>query len=100
MKLRVLLLLVGLLASAAQAASTLRCGSSLVSLGDPAFEVEAKCGAPVSREFLGYRERSDDWGFRQEVALEEWVYGPRNGMYQFLRFEAERLVGIQSRRRR
>lgn len=91
------LLLIGLCCQA-QASSTLRCGSGLVSVGAPAAEVLAKCGEPVSRDFLGYRERQDEWGFFQEVAVEEWTYGPRNGMYQFLRFEANRLARIQSKR--
>lgn len=81
-----------------QAASTLRCGSDLVSLGDPAAVVASKCGEPVARDFLGYRERQDEWGFFNEVAVEEWTYGPRNGMYQFLRFEGNRLTRIQSKR--
>ena len=37
---------------------------------------------------------------RWNPKMKPYIYGPRNGMYQFLRFEAERLVGIQSRRRR
>lgn len=81
-----------------QAASTLRCGSDLVSLGDLQAEVERKCGEPVARDFLGYREQQDEWGFFHEVAVEEWTYGPRNGMYQFLRFEGNRLSRIQSKR--
>ena len=60
----------------------------------------SKCGEPISREFVGYREVLDAYGFRNEVAVEEWAYGPRNGMYQFLRFEGNRLVKIESKRGR
>lgn len=81
-------------------AGSLRCGSQLVSTGDSIQEVADKCGEPVSRDFLGYRERLDEWGFRQEVMVEEWVYGPRNGMYQFLRFEGNHLIDIDSQRKR
>ncbi len=33
-----------------------------------------------------------------EVQIEEWAYGPRNGMYYYLRFEGNRLVKIESKR--
>ena len=85
---------------AADASSTLRCASKLISLDDAAAEVEAKCGTPVSRDFLGYREVVDQYGFTQEVEVEEWVYGPRNGMYHFLRLEGNRVVKIESKRGR
>jgi hypothetical protein len=87
-----------LLASPAQAGSTMRCGSNLVSLDDLASEVEGKCGKPAHREQLGYRERVDYYGQVSEIVIEEWVYGPRNGMYYFLRLEGNRLTRIESRR--
>jgi len=82
----------------AQATSTLRCGSALVSLDATTHEVSSKCGEPLSRDFLGYREVLDQYGFYNEVAVEEWSYGPRNGMYQFLRFQGNRLIKIDSKR--
>jgi hypothetical protein len=85
----------GLTALATQAADTLRCGSQLVSFGDRASEVLRKCGEPRSRDTIGYK-RSANW--REEVQVEEWVYGPTNGMYQYLRFEGNRLVNIDSKR--
>lgn len=91
------LMLLMLLASPAHA-STLRCGSALISQGDDTREVLEKCGEPISRDFLGYREVVDYYGFRNEVQVEEWSYGPRNGMYHFLRFEGNRLVRISSKR--
>ena len=87
-----------LLPLCAEASSTLRCNSALISVDDSSGVVISKCGEPLSRAFLGYREIVDDYGFRQEVAVEEWTYGPRNGMYHFLRFEGNRLVGIESKR--
>ena len=87
-----------LLPASAMASSTWRCNSNLVSTDDSSSLVINKCGEPMSRAFLGYREIVDDYGFRQEVAVEEWTYGPRNGMYHFLRFEGNRLVGIESKR--
>lgn len=86
----------GLLSTTAQA-DTLRCGSALVSLGDRPFEVERKCGAPVHRDPVGYTLGSYD---RREYMIEEWVYGPSNGMLSILRFEGNRLVAIERRRER
>nr|WP_028241601.1 DUF2845 domain-containing protein [Stutzerimonas azotifigens] len=88
------------IACQAHASSTWRCGSGLVSLGDAAAEVAYKCGEPANRTFEGYREVLDDYGFRQEVAVEEWTYGPNNGMYHYLRFEGNRLRRIDSARGR
>lgn len=78
-------------------ADTLRCGSTLVGLGDRPFEVERKCGAPVHRDPIGYTLGSYD---RREYMIEEWVYGPSNGMLSILRFEGNRLVAIERRRER
>ncbi|UYP31362.1 DUF2845 domain-containing protein [Pseudomonas sp. Z8(2022)] len=91
-----LALTAGLLSVSAQA-DTLRCGSNLVSLGDRPFEVERKCGAPVHRDPIGYTLGSYD---RREYMIEEWVYGPSNGMLSILRFEGNRLVAIERRRER
>lgn len=76
-------------------ASTFRCESKLVSLGDRAVEVQRKCGEPASRSFIGYLETSSG---RQELQAEEWVYGPANGMYYYLRFVGGRLNQIDSKR--
>jgi len=87
---------------AAEASSTFRCGSALVSLGDRTIEVQDKCGEAQSRDFLGTRTigRRSFYGFRQEeVAVEEWSYRLRGGMQYFLRFEGNRLVDIKSKRR-
>lgn len=76
-------------------ADTMRCGSQLVTTGDRTFEVERKCGTPEHRDLVGYTLSRND---RQEFPLEEWVYGPRNGMLSILTFEGNRLVRIETRR--
>lgn len=92
--------LAGSTATVSYATSTLRCGSQLVSTGDRVFEVQQKCGEPVSQEVLGTQETFNSTYRRSEaVRIEEWVYGPDNGMYQYLRFEGGRLVRIESKRR-
>lgn len=78
-------------------ADTLRCGNNLVSLGDRPFEVERKCGAPVHRDPVGYTLGPNE---RREYLIEEWVYGPSNGMLSILRFEGNRLTAIERRRER
>lgn len=85
------------LISATAQADTMRCGSALVSLGDRPFEIERKCGAPVHRDPIGYTLGSYD---RREYMIEEWVYGPSNGMLSILRFEGNRLTAIERRRER
>ena len=97
MKLSALLLLAGLFASTAQAASTLRCGSSLVSEGDRKFEVLQACGEPRYRDPVGYTLGPYE---RRELLIEEWVYGPNNGMLNILTFEGNRLVRIERKRNR
>ncbi|MCQ4325724.1 hypothetical protein CXK94_18395 [Stutzerimonas stutzeri] len=92
------LLCLMLLGFQAQASSTYRCNSRLVSLEATTTEVRSKCGEPASSSLVGYKEVIDDYGYRQEVAVEEWIYGPNHGMLHFLRFEGNRLRGIRSRR--
>lgn len=81
-------------ASVAQG-ETLRCGSQLVSVGDRTFEVEQKCGEPVFRDPVGYTLGPYQ---RRELKIEEWVYGPSNGMLTILTFEGNRLTRIERRR--
>ncbi|MFV3305990.1 DUF2845 domain-containing protein [Pseudomonas sp. NY15181] len=95
--LRPVLLVLLLLAVQSEAAS-LRCNSKLISTGNLTSEVLDRCGPPVDRSFLGYKEVVGDWGQRNEVAVEEWIYGPWNGMVYFVRFEGNRLTTIQSKR--
>ena len=88
-------LALALAAGQAAAADTLRCGSQLISVGDRSSEVLQKCGQPVARDALGYKRSANR---REEFQVEEWTYGPSNGMYQYLRFEGNRLRQINSKR--
>ena len=82
----------------AQAAS-LRCSSKLISTGDVTSDVLSRCGEPVSRSFLGYKQVPGyRYGETLEVAVEEWIYGPWSGMLYFVRFEGNRLSDIKSKR--
>ncbi|MDY0250152.1 MAG: DUF2845 domain-containing protein [Pseudomonas sp.] len=92
---RIVLCLLLSVTSASSLASTFRCGSQLVSLGDRSFQVLKKCGEPIARETIGYT--IGEYNHR-ELHIQEWVYGPNNGMYHFLRFEGNRLTNIESQR--
>lgn len=84
-------------ASSLAQAETMRCGSQLVSLDDRRFEVLQKCGEPAFRDLLGYSLGPNE---RREYQIEEWVYGPDNGMLSILTFEGTRLRAIERRRSR
>ncbi|MBU1283727.1 MAG: DUF2845 domain-containing protein [Gammaproteobacteria bacterium] len=84
-------------ASSLAQAETLRCGSQLVSLDDRRFEVLQKCGEPAFRDLVGYSLGPNE---RREYQIEEWVYGPDNGMLSILTFEGTRLRAIERRRSR
>lgn len=84
-----------LLGAAVAQAESMRCGSTLINLGDRAWEVEQKCGAPEHRDEVGYTLGGYD---HREYRVEEWVYGPRNGTIYILTFEANRLKNIEFKR--
>lgn len=77
-------------------ANALRCGTKLVQKGDLALQVREKCGDPASEETIGYTLRGVAPGFRgeREFKIEQWVYGPDQGYYHILIFEAGRLRDI------
>lgn len=80
---------------ATQAQASYRCERNIASEGDRTVEVLNKCGEPASRQLLGYT--TDEQGNR-EMEIEEWVYGPVNGMKHYLRFEGGRLQSVSSTR--
>jgi len=108
--------LVLILASVAPAAGDsglgIRCGSDLVSPGYLKYEVLQTCGEPLSREIVGEVELADSdrlydrrWSryegrgsSRIVLYLEEWLYD-KAGLH-VLRFEGNRLVKVESVRRK
>jgi hypothetical protein len=87
-----------LLAGLAQASDTLRCNSTLVSVNDNMSTVLRKCGEPSGRGPTGYVWATDPHGRPASLPVEQWTYGPTNGIYHYLRFKGERLVSISSER--
>jgi hypothetical protein len=83
-------------------ADSMRCGSRLMTDGDPAAKVEALCGPPagierreILRSYSYYRGIPVRGAF--EVAVEFWTYnfGPHKLMYR-LRFEDGLLVDVET----
>ena len=81
-------LLVLLMVPAAQA--SMRCGNTLVNEGELTVDVLRKCGEPDHCEVIP--PSSPQGG---GVTVEQWVYGPRNGVYRYLRFLDGKLVEIR-----
>ena len=88
-------LLAALLPGLSASADTWRCGSQLVSVGAPAYEVEEKCGPPLQRTPVGYSIGPDG---QRQFLLEQWLYPKQNGVYSLLHFEGNRLVRIERQR--
>lgn len=95
----------------AQSSQGLRCSGDLVSPGYLKFEVIDACGQPMTREFVGEvevrgdhssygrpRHRSRQGSDRVFLYIEEWIYD-REGLH-VLRFEGNRLVAVESIRRK
>jgi hypothetical protein len=89
----------------------IRCGSDLVSPGYLKYEVLQTCGQPVSREMVGEVEIFDtdrlydrnhsryrSQGSKVILYIEEWIYD-KGGLY-ILRFEGNRLVNVESVRKK
>jgi len=94
----ILALLVLSISAPSLASSTFRCNSKLVSVGADSYEVRNKCGEPASADDLGFKRVTNQYGHTHELHITEWVYGPKGGMYYFLRFEGGYLVKISSSR--
>ncbi|TDV64425.1 DUF2845 domain-containing protein [Pseudomonas sp. LP_7_YM] len=94
------LLLLGLpiLMFASAAEATMRCGTALISLGDTVGVVREKCGEPDRSVEHQPAVRSNGVPRFNAVKVTLWVYGPRNGASQHLKFIEEKLVAIDTRR--
>ena len=92
----------GLPLSGPAAADSMRCGTKLMTDGDPSDKVLAYCGEPASIE---RREILRGYGYHRgvtvhsayEVSVEMWTYnfGPHKLMYR-LRFEDGLLVDVDT----
>lgn len=83
--------LVLVLAPAANA--SMRCGTALIDEGMLNVDVLRKCGEPDQRETIPPSSAHGGG-----VTVELWMYGPRNGVYRYLRFLDGSLVSIRTER--
>lgn len=84
-------LLISVLALSAEA-SSIRCGTKLVTLGDTATLVKFKCGRPYATEDLGLIKGPDN----RFTKLERIFYKQSSGQYlKILEFRNGRLVRIE-----
>jgi hypothetical protein len=83
----------------------LRCGNSLVDIGDYKYDVYEKCGAPESigksTKIIGntfhFPHRTIDIEEYEEVKVETWIYNFGSLRFkQYLRFENDVLVEIKT----
>lgn len=75
----------------------MRCGGGIIDEGDMTFEVIRKCGPPTERQIIAPSLDQHDHAIKGAASVENWVYGPNNGMYQNLRFIDGKLVEIRSK---
>jgi hypothetical protein len=78
--------------------ATMRCGSALISNGEMAQSVRAKCGAPDKEQTEGPARRSNGVPKLNAAQISIWTYGPHNGASQYLRFIDDKLVSVETRR--
>lgn len=92
-------LLVALAAATTSQAATMRCDHGIISTGASVAEVLEQCGEPDTRERTPQHIDPDGYPAEGSVNVEEWTYGPTNGMVRSLRFIDDRLTEIDSTRR-
>ena len=76
--------------------TSLRCGNSLISIGDTMYEVRNQCGDPTHEQHVGEKRRYKiDKEQRLKIEdityVSEWVY-EKNSVEYILTFEGSRLV--------
>ena len=87
-----------LLAMADVSYASMRCGNNLINEGAKKFEVIEKCGEPQDKEVIEPMIGTNNKTPNKSVTAENWVYGPSNGMYRYLKFIDGVLVKIESKR--
>lgn len=78
--------------------ASMRCDNGIVNEGDNTFEVLKKCGEPIKREKFEPVVGDNGKTPYKSMPVENWVYGPNNGTYRFLKFIDGTLVKVESRR--
>ncbi|MDY7562640.1 DUF2845 domain-containing protein [Pseudomonas sp. 10B1] len=100
MKLNIWMIGVALmLAASGNDQASMRCASGLIDEGDTISAVVSRCGQPANRRVSAPAVNADGVQAYKSVTVEDWVYGPANGLYQYLRFIDGKLVSIRSARK-
>ncbi|MEL0169311.1 MAG: DUF2845 domain-containing protein [Pseudomonadaceae bacterium] len=79
-------------------AATMRCDHGIIETGASIEDVLEQCGEPDTRERTPQYIDPDGYPAEGSVNIEQWSYGPTNGMVRSLRFIDGRLVEIDSAR--
>lgn len=97
-RINVLLVLFMLLLAVCDTAYALRCGNSLIAVGDLKNEVRLKCGEPYSRDVIGYIDHVESEKRIRVMVIEEWIVEVPSGntiVYYSLVFEGNTLKEIR-----
>jgi hypothetical protein len=87
-----------LICASLHAQASMRCQNGIISGGETIAEVTRKCGQPDNRDILQPVVESNGKVPFGSATIEDWVYGPTNGMYRYLRFIDGKLASIKSKR--
>jgi hypothetical protein len=93
----IVVITLGLSIATTASADTMRCGRRLIRPGDSKARVLARCGEPISRDYIGTDTHINySSGNVSERTVEEWTYnfGPSKFM-RILRFRSGRLIWIR-----
>lgn len=78
--------------------ASMRCSNGIIDEGDMTFVVLEKCGEPNTKQIIPPQTESNGQNTAKSVTVENWVYGPDNGAYKYLKFIDGKLVKIDSGR--
>lgn len=78
--------------------AAMRCGTSLIALGDTVDRVQTLCGTPAQSRIEPPDRRPANPHRAHSVEVQTWSYPPRNGAVRTLRFIDGKLVDISIER--
>lgn len=87
-----------LISATSHTEASMRCDNGIISGRETIAEVIRKCGQPDNRDVIQPTVDSNGKTPHQSATIENWIYGPKNGMYQYLRFIDGKLASIRSQR--
>ncbi|MEJ2165796.1 MAG: DUF2845 domain-containing protein [Desulfobacterales bacterium] len=76
----------------------MRCGNSLIDIGDSKSRVAYLCGQPISKEIVGRTEIPENQK-AAEFILERWTYDTSPQYFTILTFKGDRLIRMEDERK-